>query len=230
MQNNVQCLFESPHLEHAYLFLCEETPIAALHILLGKTGKVDAIELHHTITQTFENAAHNTILTTMNFDTYLFLICRTGVINSICFDFTIFEHNTFCYLAYVGSRNVLVGMNVVNLLLQELGMCELRSHFTIVGKQQHTCCIAVKASNRIDTFRASIAHEIHHGLTILRILTGRNISLRLVKQNVHLLLNLHCVVVEKHHIRTQNLCAQFRNHLSVDRNHTSFDVFIGITT
>ena len=59
---------------------------------------------------------------------------------------------------------------MVDLLLEVLRVSKLGSHITIVGEQEHTCGITVKPAYRIDALRTSVLHEIHHSLTLLRII------------------------------------------------------------
>ena len=120
-------------------------------------------------------------------------------------------------------------MNVINLLLQELRMSQLRSQVTIVGQKKHTCCITVETTYRIDTLRTNVLYEVHHSLALLRIITGCNIILRLVEQYVYLLLQSYRSVVELHLIGTKDLCTQLGNNLTIDCYQTCLDELISLT-
>ena len=49
-------LFESPHAKHVDFLLCEISPVASSHVLLGKTGELYTVELDYTVAETLENA------------------------------------------------------------------------------------------------------------------------------------------------------------------------------
>ena len=130
----------------------------------------------------------------------------------------VLQFDTFLYLVDILLCHWFVEEHVVNLLLQELRMCEFRSEVAVIGEQQHTSGVAVETSYRIDALWTHVLNEVHNGLALLRIVTGGDIVLRLVEQNVNLLLWRNLFLVEDNNIGTQYLGAQFGNHLSVNRN------------
>ena len=67
-------LFEGSHTKHLHFLLGEVTPVSAAHVLLSESSEVYAVELYDVIAQTFEDAAYDAILTTMDFDAYLLLV------------------------------------------------------------------------------------------------------------------------------------------------------------
>src|SRR5574344_5048 len=119
---------------------------------------------------------------------------------------------------------------MINFLFQEFRMCKLTCHVTVIGKKKHTCCVTVKATYRIDTFRTGIFNQIHNSLTLLRIITCSNIILWLVQQHIHFLLDRYRLIVELNFICTQNLCTEFCNDIAVNKNDSGCYEFICFTT
>ena len=71
----------------------------------------------------------------MDFNAYLFLVYGVGILYVIGLDISIFQCDTFGNLLQVVRRYVLVEEDVIDFLLEELGMCELRCQVAVVGKQ-----------------------------------------------------------------------------------------------
>ena len=59
-------LFKRTHLEHGDLLGREESVFAAGNILLGETGELDAVKLHHLIAHFLEDTAHHAVLSGVN--------------------------------------------------------------------------------------------------------------------------------------------------------------------
>src|SRR5574344_912124 len=119
---------------------------------------------------------------------------------------------------------------MINFLFQEFRMCKLTCHVTVIGKKKHTCCVTVKATYRIDTFRTGIFNQIHNSLTLLRIITCSNITLWLIQQHILFLLDRYRLIVELNFICTQNLCTEFFNDIAVNKNDSGCYEFICFTT
>ena len=166
----------------------------------------------------------------MDLDTYLSLVCRASILDGIGMDFTVVERDAVGNLLHVMSRQFLVEVDVVYLLLQELRVSELRSQVTVVGEEEHTRRVTVETADRIDAFRTSVLHEIHHGLTLLRVVAGRHIVLRLVQEYVDLLLDVDQLVVEDDLIRAQHLRTQLCDNLAIDPDNTRLDEVVSFTT
>ena len=181
---HLSVLLERAHLKHVHLVLGEETPIATLHVLFGKTGKVDTVQFHHLVAQVFEDTAHYTVAATMYLYAHLFLVHRISIVNGIGMYLAILQHNALGNLTKVGSGNVLVAIYVVNLLLEILGVCQLGSQIAIVGEQEHTSGAAVQTTYGIYALAASVLHQVHYGLAILWVIAGGNIVLGLVQQQI----------------------------------------------
>ena len=106
-------------------------------------------------------------------------------------------------------------MYVINLLLQELRMCQFRSQITIVRQQQHTCSVTVQTTYRINTLIASTLHQIHYCTTCLRIIRGSHSVFRLIQQDINLTFNAHHLIMELHFVSTFDLSSEFCNHYSI---------------
>ena len=212
------------------LFLSEVAPITTTNVLLGKTCKLHAVELDNLVTQALEDAAHNAVLARVNLDAYLLLVCLAGIVNSISLDVAIFEGDALSNLLHIVSGNGSVKINMVDFLLQELRMSQLRSQVTIVGQKQHTSGVAVQTTNRIDAFLAGSLNKVHNSLALLGIVAGGDIVLRLVQQHIDLLLHLDRLIVEQHLISAQHLGTQFGNHFAVDLDDTCCDELVSLTT
>ena len=94
----------------------------------------------------------------MNLNAHLLLVCVGGIADCIGLDVAIFERDAIGNLLHVGGREVLVKMNMVNLLLQELGVSEFGCQVAVVGEEKHTCGVAVKTTNGIDALAAAVLH------------------------------------------------------------------------
>ena len=221
-------LFESAHAQHAHLVFREVAPVAALDVLLGQAGKVDAVELEDVVAQAGEDAAHDAIFAGVDFDAHLLAVGVAGVVHGIGTDVAVFEGDALGNLSQIGGRDIAVEVDVVNLLLQELGVRQFRGHFAVVGQEEDTRGVAVEAADGIDALHAGIAHEVHHSLAVLRIFARGDIALRFVEENVDFLLSLDLLVVEEHHVAAQDFVAQFGDDFAVDGHDTGSNVFVGI--
>ena len=119
---------------------------------------------------------------------------------------------------------------MVDLLLEELGMCKAACHLTVIGKKQNTCCIAVKTAYGINSLLAGTLDVIHNCLALLRIIHCGNAILGLVEKDIYLTLDAYQLVVEQHVVTTVNLGTQLGNGLAVNLNYTCLDKFISLTT
>ena len=124
----------------------------------------------------------------MDFDAHLCLVALVCIIYCVCLDLAIIQSDTITNLLQVVSSDVLVEMYMINLLLQELRMCQLTCQITIVGEKEDTCGVAVETAYWIDTLWAYVLDKIHHSLALLRIIAGCHVILWLVEQYIYLLL------------------------------------------
>ena len=136
----------------------------------------------------------------MNLDAYLLVVCFAGILDGISMNFAILQLDALGNHAHVGSGNIFIKVHMINFLLHKLRMGKLAGQLAIVGKQEHTRCVAVQATNGIDTLATSTLNKIHNGLAVLRVIAGSNIILGFVQENINLLLYAHQLVVEQHGI------------------------------
>ena len=166
----------------------------------------------------------------MDFNTHLITFNIVGITDCVCMDFTIFQFNTGSNLIHIRFCQILIQINMVDFLLQELRMRQLRSQIAIIRQQQHTSSITVQTSYRIDTFATSSFHKIHYSKTRLRIIRSSHTIFRLIQQHIHLTFNAYRFIMELHDISTFDLSTQFRYHFTIHRNNAGCDKFIGFTT
>lgn len=182
------------------------------------------------IAQRLENTAHDTVTAGVDLNTHLGLVVLAGVADSVGMDLTIFQLKAVSDLLHILDRHVLIQPDMIDLLLLEGRMCQLGSQVAIVRQQQHTGRIAVQTTYRIDTFLASVLHQVHDSQTLLRIIGGCHTVLRLVQYDINLALDLDLLVVEYHDILTSDLRTQLCYHYVVHLDRTFLDKLIGLTT
>ena len=226
----VLSLLERSHSQNVDFLLCKESPVASTEILLGKTSKLDTVELDDTIAEALEDATHDTVLAAVDLDAYLALVGITCVCYSIGMYLTIAELNAFADLLDVVSCHVLVKEDVVYLLLEELRMCELACKVAIIGQEEHASGVTVEAANRVDTLRTYILHKIHYGLALLWVIACGDISLGLVKQYINFLLDGNRCAVDDNLIATQHLNSEFGHYLTIDRHSSILYELICLTS
>lgn len=185
----VVLLFKSSHAQHVNFLLCEEAPVAAAEILLSQTCKEHTVELDNSVSETFEDTANDTVLAAVYLDAHLALVCCAGILDGVGMHLAVLKSYACGYLLHVVSSNLLVEEDVINLLLQEFRMSELAGQIAVVGEQEHSCGVSVKASYGIDTLRTCVLYEIHHSLALLRVVACCNTVLWLVEKHVYLLLH-----------------------------------------
>ena len=119
-------LLKRSHAQHLHFLFGEETPVATTQVLLGESGKLNAVEFHDAIAQALKDTTDDAVLTRVDFNAHLRLVLLIGISNSVGMYFAIVEGDTFGYLLNVVSSNVFVQIYVVDLLLEELRVSELR--------------------------------------------------------------------------------------------------------
>jgi len=166
----------------------------------------------------------------VDLDTYLAVVTLVGILNSVGMYLAILQLNALSDLLQIFGSHILVEEDMVDLLLEELRMGQLAGKLTVVGQQQHTSGVAVQTTYRIDALGTCVLHEIHHSLTLLRIVAGSDVVLWLVEQHIYFLLKCDRLIVELHDIGAEHLGAELGDDLIVDRHHTSLDELISLTT
>ena len=143
---------------------------------------------------------------------------------------TVVQVDTFSNLLHVLSSHGLVEEHVIDLLLEELRVCELRGEVAVVGEQQHARGVTVEASYGIDALGTDVLHEVHHRLALLWVIAGGHVVLRLVQQHVDLLLQRHGSVVEHNLVGAQHLCSKLGHHLTVHLHRSGLYELVGLAT
>ena len=118
-------LFVGAHAEAVDFLFGEVTPVTPAQVLLGESGKLDAVELDNLVAQGLKDASHNTVLARMNLDAHLLLVNGIGILHVVGLYFTILEHDALRNLLQVMSRHVLIKIYMIDLLLQIFRMCQL---------------------------------------------------------------------------------------------------------
>src|SRR5690606_28849940 len=65
------------------------------------------------------------------------------------------------------------------------GVSEFLCEFAVVGQQQHSGSISVESSHWIHTFFRCFRDQVEHGLSLLRIISGRDVIFWFVEEYVH---------------------------------------------
>lgn len=224
-----QTLFERSHAQHLHFLLSEEAPVATTEILLCKSCKLYAVELHYAIAEVLEDTANDTVLAAVDLDANLALVCIACILDCVCMHLAVLKLYAVSYLLQVVSCNVLVEVNMVDLLLEELRMCKLRSQIAIVGEQEHTGGVAVETSYGIDALGAYVLNQIHNCLALLGIVACCHAVLRLVEQHVHFLLKIYRLIVEFDFVGALYLCSEFGNYFTVNRHNACLDELVSLT-
>ena len=223
-------LFEGSHTQHIHFLLCEEAPVAAAEVLLGESCKLYAVEFHHAVAEVLEDAAHDAVLSAVNLDAYLTLVGVAGILDGVGMYFAVLKFDAIGNLLQVVCCHVLVEIDMVNLLLEELGVCELRGEVAVVGEEKHAGGVAVESAYGVDTLRTYVLDEVHYGLALLWVVACGDAILRLVEQDINLLLKGYGLVVELYFVGAHYLCSEFCYSFAVHCHHSCLYEFIGFAT
>ena len=223
-------LFEGSHAQHIHFLLCEEAPVAAAEVLLGESCKLYAVEFHHAVAEVLEDAAHDAVLSAVNLDAYLTLVGVAGILDGVGMYFAVLKFDAVGNLLQVVCCHVLVEIDMVNLLLEELGMCELRGEVAVVGEEKHAGGVAVESAYGVDALRTYVLDEVHYGLALLWVVACGDAILRFVEQDINLLLKGYGLVVELYFVGAHYLCSEFCYSFAVHCHHSCLYEFIGFAT
>ena len=223
-------LFEGSHAQHIHFLLCEEAPVAAAEVLLGESCKLYAVEFHHAVAEVLEDAAHDAVLSAVNLDAYLTLVGVAGILDGVGMYFAVLKFDAVGNLLQVVCCHVLVEIDMVNLLLEELGVCELRGEVAVVGEEKHAGGVAVESAYGVDALRTYVLDEVHYGLALLWVIACGDAILRLVEQDINLLLKGYGLVVELYFVGAHYLCSEFCYSFAVHCHHSCLYEFIGFAT
>ena len=120
-------------MQHVHLLLGEVTPAATLQILLGETGKIDAVELDYPVTQSLENTTHDAVTARVNLDAHLVLVGFIGIAHGVGLYESVLQFDTVGNALHILLVHVAVEPHVIDFLLDELGVRELRGEVAVVG-------------------------------------------------------------------------------------------------
>ncbi len=166
----------------------------------------------------------------MNLDSGLVAVGFRSIGDCIGVDRAVLKLDTVGDTLHILFGDILVSPYVIDFLLHIFGMCKLRGKVTVVGKQQHTCGVAVKTPYRVDAFIACTLHEVEHGCAAVGVVGGGDAVFRLVKKDIALAFECNNLFIVFHSIVVRNLCTEFGHYLPVDLHQTLLDEFVGFTT
>ena len=109
-------------------------------------------------------------------------------------------------------------------------MGQFGSQVTVVGEEQHTRRVPIETTYRVDTFVASVLHDVQHRQFCVWIVVGSDAVFWFVQQEVDPLVRGNQLVVDHDLVATENLCSQFADIHTVNRHNTSLDQFVSLTT
>jgi len=108
-------------------------------------------------------------------------------------------------------------------------MCKALGHFSVVGQKKYACGVLVEASHRINSHRAAL-DEVKDSLVCVRIACRSHETLRLVHDEVHLVLALESLSVEADVVLVDvYLGAKLSDNYSVDCYNSGLYEGIGLT-
>ena len=176
-----------------------------------------------------ENTAHNTVATRMDLNTDL-LLAFAYIADLIGLNKAIFESDTLNDLLHIGFGKCLIQSYLIDLsfLIRRVGqsLCQI----AIVGKQQHSQRVLIQSTYGIDALRAGTLHDIHNCLRCMVILNSCNKALRLIHQDIDLLLAYNTAIINAHLIGRLNLRTHLGNNNTIDRNLAVGNQFVSLTT
>ena len=222
-------LLKRSHLEHRYLFGCEEAPFAASDVLLGQPGEGNAVEVNHLVTHFLKHTAYDAVLSGVDLQADVMTV-SLGELECIGDDTFVVKHHAGTQDRLINRVEVAVQRSGIDLFLAELRVRQLGCQITVVGQEQHTGSVAIETSHRIDTLGAGVTNNVDNGLALLGIIGSGDSVLGLVEQYIYLALAANGLVVEAHFIGRQDFCTERIGYLSVDGDNTGLDEIIGLTT
>ena len=216
-------------MQHGHLFRSQETPFAATYILLGQTGKGNAVKVNHLVPYFLKDTAYHTVLTGVDLQSDM-LAVLLGELKCVRDDTLVIEDDTGTYDCLIHLVQFTIQGNGINFLFVELRMRQFGRQVTVIGEQQYTGGIAIQATYGIDTLRTSTTNDVDDGMTLLRIIGGGNGVLGFVEQDIHLTFPTNGLVMETDVIGRQHLGTEVIDSDTVDGDHACLDEIIGFPT
>ena len=228
-QEKTEMLFKGAHLEHRYFAFGEETIASAGYIAFGQTGKAYAVKGYNFVADFLEDATYNAVLTGVDLKTDV-LAVFVGELQCVGDDHLVVELDAVTDRLLVLAFEVAVKNDGVDLLLAELRVSKFGCQIAVVSEQQHTCRIAVKATDGVDALRACVLDYIHYRAALLGIVGGCYGVLGFVQEDIYFPFALYRLVVEHHLVRRQHFCAEAVNDLAVDGYYAGLYEVVRLTS
>ena len=166
----------------------------------------------------------------MNFNSYLAVVILFNVVEGVCRNISVRECHTCHNLVVILLSEVLVKRNLIDFLLV---VCRVRkpfSNFSIVGEHQHSGGVFVETSDREHPC-STLLEKFHHCLLGVRIGSRGHESLRLVHNDVDLLLTVKPLSVEADIVLGDvDFCSELSDDVSVDCHTASEDEVVGLAS
>ena len=175
-----------------------------------------------------ENTTNNTVTTRVNLDTNL-LLTLVHVANLVGLNKAVFECNTLNDLLHISLGKRLIQSHLIDLALLVRGVGQRLGQIAVVGQKQHTQRVLIQTTYGVDTLGTSTLDDVHHRLGSVLVLNRRNKTLRLVQQDVDLLLAHHTALINAYLVGRQHLRTHLGNHNAIDRNLTIGNQIISLT-
>ena len=164
----------------------------------------------------------------MNLDTNL-LLTLVHVANLVGLNKAIFECNTLDNLLHISLGKRLIQSHLIDLALLVRGVGQRLGQITVVGQKQHAQRVLIQTTYGVDTLGTSTLDNVHHRLGCVLVLNRRNKTLRLVQQDIDLLLAHHTALINANLVGRQHLRTHLGNHNAIDRNLTIGYQIISLT-
>ena len=216
-------------MEHSYFFRCEEAVFAPAHVLFGKSGKGNTVEVHHFIADFLKNTAYDTVLTGVNLQTDVSAILFREL-KCVRNDTFIIQHNTCANDSLVHLVQISIQRNGIDLLLMELRVRQFGSQVPIVGEEEDAGRVTVQTSHRIDTLSTGVTNDVDHRVTLLGIIRGGYRILRFIEEDIDLSLTTNRLVMETDIIGRKHFNTQVISGYTIDGDYACLNKIICLTT
>ncbi len=152
------------------------------------------------VAERLEDAAHDAVAARVDLDAGLVAVGLGGIADGVGVDGAVLELDAVGDALHVILADIAVAPHVIDFFLHEFGVCELRGEVAVVGEQEHTGGVAVKATYGVDALVAGALHEVQHCEAAVGVIAGGDAVFGLVEQDVALALGCHDLLVVFHHV------------------------------
>ena len=220
-------LFKCSHAEIVHLFLGEIAPAAAGKVFLGEACEIDAVELRDAVAEVLEDAAHDAVAARVDFDAGLVAVVA-DIADGVGVDLSVVELDSVGDALHVFLGDVFVGPDVIDFLLHEFRMGELRCEVAVIGQKEHAGGVAVEAAYGVDALLAGVLDDVEHSGASVGIIAGGDAVFRLVEKHVAFAFGSHDLFIVFHHVVAFDLCSEFGHDFAVDLHFAGLDEFVGL--